>query len=1489
MEIIGNIYSKLADANESVVRIDFSIQRNVDILRDSAISDPNGLTIAEINNNGEPVMGGPNDRRLGVSENRLECATCGETAYRCPGHFGHIRLVEPVFHMGFLVYLKNILSCICIRCNKLLVYKNEREIDRLIKNKHGKQRFQEIRNICKTVTHCQKENYGCGTPAHKITIDKRHTNVFLLAQAIKRNGEQDETENNKRSAQILTPQLCYDILRSVSDEDCMILGFDPKKSRPEDMIIINFPVPPVQVRPSIKMEILSSSTLDDDLTHKLIDIIKNNENLKDSKGDGSLAKPVSVIDDFTLLQFHVATFYANDILGLPRSQQKNKKATKSLSERLKGKEGRVRGNLMGKRVDMSARTVITSDPNIALNAVGVPLIIAKNLVYPEIVTRKNIEYLQQLVNNGRRVYPGANFVIKNIISKEGNEETHIFHLKYVEKPITIKPGDIVERQLVTGDIVLFNRQPSLHKLSMMGHVVHVIPDPNLLTFRVNVSVTDPYNADFDGDEMNVHCPQSIQTVTEIRLIANAKERFVSPATSGIVISVKQDTLMGIYLQTYEFIRIDWKDAMNILMSTSIGLSAPIPKHKLISGHMLFSQIIPKGINISKKKDNGDYLMRIHNGLVTHGILGKSEMRAILQKIWFLYGSRETLTFIDDLQKVVLQWLMRYGFTISISNTIVPRTVHQSVEKLVETVRKETLSAITEYENDPYVMTSEAFELSIQAKLSAILGDVEKAIINSFSNDNGIFIAISSGSSGLAMNAGQIVGSICQIIVENRRIQKKFNYRTLPEFHKHDDSAFARGFCRSSFIRGLNPMEFFFHVMAGREGIINTAIKTADTGYIQRKLVKILEDIKVEYDGTVRNANDKVIQLVYGDSGINVEKQIEQKIGLMAANNQTVREKYLYSEKELSDLTHSEKYTLAINEALYKKLISMRDKMRMIQKETNLSSVAFKETYMLPVDLQQFIVNITNREKRKTNTLVDPYYVLAKIKEMYSGKNSKIMKYNSETSVTKKSDESKVKLLQKFYLYDTLVPKKCTHFYKLSKDEFDEVVDYYQRSFLLARVEGGEMVGFVGAQSIGEPVTQSNLKFFHKSGTGKTVTLGLPRVKELLSITRNIKTPQMTVILEDKYKNDKVVAARIASFLKYTTLLDVIEQVDIYYDPNPEDKSSIMMRDKAENIFEEGQGKSGCQNDITGLPWIIRLVLSKEKMIERNVTMLDIKTSFCYNWSMRYEDSRGPKKEYRKVIEKVTQCVIMSNYDNSPVPIVHIRFDANNYNFSTLVQFQEMVVSKYRLKGIPGITESNTIQEESYMDFDKEGNVVNKKHWVIITDGINLNEISQINGIDLSKTICNDIVTIYEAYGVEAARHAFIKEFIRAIESSGGASNYQHIELLADAITHMGGLIAVNRHGANKLDTDPFSRASFEKTVEQMLAAAAFGESDHIRSVSARIMLGSFINGGTGCFDLLLDHQKVKYLSKPKEEEAPQTIKKRSAVMDLIKKKKLKID
>lgn len=495
---------RLYDENiRPIDKIEFNIWGNEEIARVSALGrDSLGIEIPDLYDNMEPKKGGLIDTRLGVTSNNLECATCGLDSTNCIGHFGHIVLSDPVFHMGYIQYIKKILSSVCLKCSNLLVNKNEDELLHLVKNKNGRSRFAEIRNVVKNIAYCQKPGYGCGTLVSKIKIDTKKSTgavniiaVYIVSEStipgddIGKSASPVEGDGKKKLKQILTPEVCFDILKNISDVDCMIMGIDPKKSRPEMMIHKIFPVSPVAVRPSAKVDYLESSTKEDDLTHKLIDIIKANirvRKLKESSND-IIAKYGQ--DHTHLLQYHVYTHYDNESAAVPRSEQRNK-VTKSLSARLKGKEGRIRGSLMGKRVDFSGRTVITSDPNIDINQLRVPKKIAMNLTIPEVVTPLNIEELSKLVRMGRDKYPGANFVFPASNFSLGRRILPI-DLRYRKEKVDLRYGDIVERHIIDGDIVLLNRQPTLHKLSMMGHYIKVIDDESLNTFGLSVAVTTP--------------------------------------------------------------------------------------------------------------------------------------------------------------------------------------------------------------------------------------------------------------------------------------------------------------------------------------------------------------------------------------------------------------------------------------------------------------------------------------------------------------------------------------------------------------------------------------------------------------------------------------------------------------------------------------------------------------------------------------------------------------------------------------------------------------------------------------------------------------------------------------------------------------------------------------------------------------------------------------------------------------------------------------
>lgn len=493
------IYSYDTDKIRPIERIEFSILGNEEIKNMSALGKDNaGIEIPDLYDNLEPKRGGLIDPRLGTTDSNIDCATCRLNSTYCVGHFGHIDLEEPVFHVGYLPFVKKILSCICLKCSKLLVYKNEEEIAEMLRLKSGKQRMSEIKNLVKNVTYCQKSNYGCGTPVSKIREERKKTALSIILYAeteVKAMGDEGEIKagDKKKIRQILTPEIVYDILKNISDTDCLILGMDPKRCRPEMMIHKVLGVPPVAIRPSAKADFTASATLEDGLTHKLADIVKANERVKKHKETLNENSMKYSQDHVMLLQYNVATYFDNESLALPKSEKKGT-PIKSLSSRQKGKEGRIRGNLMGKRTEYSGRTVITSDPTIDINQLRVPIKIAMNLTYPEVVTPENIKHLEKLVRNGREIYPGANFVFP-ISSLLPGQRVLPKDLRANKDQIELRYGDVVERHLVDGDIVLFNRQPTLHKQSMMGHRIKVINNPDLNTFGVSVAVTTPYNAD----------------------------------------------------------------------------------------------------------------------------------------------------------------------------------------------------------------------------------------------------------------------------------------------------------------------------------------------------------------------------------------------------------------------------------------------------------------------------------------------------------------------------------------------------------------------------------------------------------------------------------------------------------------------------------------------------------------------------------------------------------------------------------------------------------------------------------------------------------------------------------------------------------------------------------------------------------------------------------------------------------------------------------
>ena len=792
------------------------------------------------------------------------------------------------------------------------------------------------------------------------------------------------------------------------------MGLDPKKSRPEDMLEKIFPIPPVAVRPSAKADFLASSSMEDDLTHKLTDIVRASMRCLKYKEDKNSNEKYRA-DQCHLLQYHIASYYDNDTLTLPKAEQKGK-PLKSLSARIKGKEGRVRGNLMGKRVNFSARTVITPDPTIDLNELGVPLKVAMNLTFPEIVTTKNIDKLYELVLNGRKKYPGANFVFK--CSNINNSSGRIFpiDLRYRTNGVNLRVGDIVERHLITGDFVLLNRQPTLHKLSMMGHKIKVINNDKLSTFRLNPAVCNPYNADFDGDEMNIFVPQSIQAMIELEYIADVKRQIITPAKSIPIIGIIQDGLLGSYNLTKDDTTIDWKSAMNILSMTDINDYTVIDK-KDCNGKDLFSKIIPEKINVNRKG------CVIKNGIIEKGQLNKSflgsKKGSLMHLVWNEYGMDTTKKFIDNAQRLVNNFNLYYGFSVGIGDIDISKKLYDEMNNLFETKMIETDCLITEMENNPNLLDNSLFEQTIFSDLNTIRDTVSSLIMKNINDTNAFYIMSpnGSGSKGSSINVGQMGGCVGQQTLEGGRIKKKINGRTLGCFSVNDDSAIGRGFIPESYLRGLRPSSFFFHNMTAREGIIDTAIKTAESGYIQRKLIKGMEDSIVQYDYTVRNARDTILQFIYGDNGINTIHQSEHTIKLIEYGDKDITDEFGFNASELKKLKFSNNdYKKYINE-----IKEFRRILRLIQFKCSLDNKTVNNKFMLPVNLHVLIDNNLINNNNKSNML--PSYILDKINSIFDHKNTKLICYNEKNNNSYLADDEKLsKTIFKIAIHEFLSPK-----------------------------------------------------------------------------------------------------------------------------------------------------------------------------------------------------------------------------------------------------------------------------------------------------------------------------------------------------------------------------------------------------------------------------------------------------------------------------------
>lgn len=822
---------------------------------------------------GYPIENGLMDPHLGVIDPSLKCRSCGYRGGECQGHFGSIELARPVIHVGFGDIIHKILRSTCNECGRVLLTDDE-----IFKYT---EKIKDAQNHHENLTKILKEIYNearrdvcphCEAVQDDITIDKPVSIVQKM-----------EGEDYK-----LTASEVRERLERISDEDAFVLGVNPEVARPEWLVLTVLPVPPVTVRPSITLD--TGERSEDDLTHKLVDILRINQRLIENMEAGA---PQLIVEDlWELLQYHVTTYFDNEASGVPPARHRSGRPLKTLAQRLKGKEGRFRSNLSGKRVNFSARTVISPDPNISINEVGVPEMIAKEVTVPAYVNDWNMDEMRTYIENGPNVHPGANYVIRTDGRKiRVYDETKDMILEKLE------PGYIIERHLKDGDMVLFNRQPSLHRMSMMAHEVRVLP---YKTFRLNLCVCPPYNADFDGDEMNMHVFQTDESRAEAKSLMRVQEHILSPRFGGPIIGAIHDHISGAYLLTKPGSEFSEEQALQIIRKSHLFNNENVDpkhlkrKHENWTGKELFSLLLPDDLNLVYKAEicqkcdvckeeacDIDAYVVIEDGELKHGVIDEKAYGSfsgrILDKIVKEYGPARAREFLDRSTDLAICGIMKTGITTSTNDEEIPEEAQERINEHLRESENKVDKLVEAYENDYLeALPGRSLEETLEMKIMQVLGearDVSGQIAENYltMEHNHSVVMARTGARASMLNLTQITSCVGQQSVRGGRIHRGYIDRTLPHFRKNELGAKAKGFVHSSYKKGLDPIEFFFHAMGGREGLVDTAIRTAQSGYMQRRLVNALQDLQVKPSGLVTDNQGMVIQLMFGEDGVDPAK------------------------------------------------------------------------------------------------------------------------------------------------------------------------------------------------------------------------------------------------------------------------------------------------------------------------------------------------------------------------------------------------------------------------------------------------------------------------------------------------------------------------------------------------------------------------------------------------------------------------------------------
>jgi len=974
----------------------------------------------------------------------------------------------------------------------------------------------------------------------------------------------------------------------------------------------------------------------------------------------------------------------------------------------------------------------------------------------------------------------------------------------------------------------------------MGMQAHELIMGEGNTFQLPVPDTTPYNADFDGDEMNLHVMQNPLATSEAKEIMSVPMNIISPKDSKPVISLVQDSVIGTYMLTSKDMFLTRSRFFDLSMSVHYG-EKPIPTPaimykkivctdkahahqrscyvwgRLYTGKQLVSFCTPKGINMQRSTRNLDDTgpdacldlderrIIIHDGNVISGqicqqIIG-GVSRGVIDRICKQQSNWKAAKFISDLQRVATNWLNTHGFSIGISDCAHPVETQEKIDQIIQGTYKRVKEGVAKARANQF--TEKEIEGEVQNIFSNVLNSVANSVLSTIPTDNRIRMSVESGSKGKKLNICQIHGCIGQQIVSGGRTRhrKDFSARTFPCFEKGDEDPRAFGFCPTNYLQGLDPVTYYTHSMGGREGMIDTACKTAETGYIQRRLITILQSEKAHFDQTVRDANNGIVMFKYGGDCMDPVKlmKVRTKILTLSGSPRDVAIRWCGGEG-----VEAERLAPVVDLARKAGNVFGKD-IDYIHLPFDLYdffSTAFNAPCPLPEDILQLVIDAENEIIRIIGDELSCNHILVHIRS-------------------------------------TIVSKRLSG---VTVEDVKSMLDLAVEKTLCAVITGGEMVGTLAAQSIGEPATQMTLNTFHSAGTGnRTVLRGVPRFKEIIDVSKNPKAPSCTVYMNSDIASSKTLTERIAKGMKRVLLSEVVLSKRILLDPN-------------DNAVEEDDDivrRYGvvCEQKNT-LPWVCRLHLDRRKIQNLSLCMKDITRAIrtftddkAIVISSENDESECIVRIRPLRINSLKKCMNQTESDDERQRLEEI----------IATDMVDMVVESCRISGLDAIRNTFTVCKNKKYHIETEGNDFQE----ILASG---------SVVDPTRTQSTNLQDNLYILGVSAAVTVLFREAHDVLTEAGTYISPRHLELLALKMSYSGVPIPVTRHGMAKAKHSVLLRASFERTVDTFMEGAMHSVSDTCHGIVESIVMGQVPKMGSGFIDVISTSLPRKKRQLPVEEE-----------------------